>query len=87
MNSSILPQKCTERVLSNLLMSPQTSPDDNSPVKPALSVETKEIIDESDSNIDVIKGVNSVSLTVHANQNSRKQEDIFNLSQSTSSVQ
>ncbi len=45
-----------ERALSNLVMSPLTLPDDHSPVNPALSFETQETIDESDSNIDEIKG-------------------------------
>ncbi len=56
---AILPPKCAEHALSNLLMSPWTSPDEHSPVKPAPSIETEETIDESDSDIDNIKGLNS----------------------------
>ena len=40
-------------------MYPLTSPDDHIPVKPTLSIETKETIDESDSIIDDIDGLNS----------------------------
>ncbi len=49
-------------MLLNLPMSPQTSPDGHSPVKPVLSIETEERIDESDSDIDDIEGLNSESV-------------------------
>ncbi len=38
-------------------MSPITSPDDNSPVKPPCSIEFNEMIDESDSDIDNSEGI------------------------------
>ncbi len=43
-------------------MSPLTSPDDHSPVKPAPTIKTKETIDESNSDIDDIEGLNSESV-------------------------
>ncbi len=40
-------------------MSPLTSPDDHSPVKPASSIECNETIKDADSNIDSAEGINS----------------------------
>ncbi len=59
LNSSILPPKYGEHALLNLLMYPLTSPNGHSPVKPAQSIKTKKTIEESDSNIDNIEGLNS----------------------------
>ncbi len=67
LTASILPQKCVERVLSNLLMSPPTSPDDHSPLKPALSIEIKEMDNDTDSYIDDIEGLNSETIILFWN--------------------
>ncbi len=50
-------------------MSPLTSPDDNSPAKPAPSIETKETCDDLYSNIDDIEGLNSNSVTLSCDIN------------------
>ncbi len=55
-NSLILPPKCAKSALSNLLLSPLTSPKYHSPVKPACSVEFNKTIEDSDSNIDNAEG-------------------------------
>ncbi len=55
----ILPPNCVEHALPNLVMSPLTLPHDHSPVKPALSIETKETDDDSDNGIDDIEDLNS----------------------------
>ncbi len=57
LNSLILPPKCAERAFSRLLMSPMTSPNDHSPVKPPCSIEFNETVEESDSNIDNTEGI------------------------------
>ena len=44
-------------------MSPITSPDNFSPVKPAPYVKSNDRLDESDSNIDDVEGNNSDDLT------------------------
>ncbi len=56
-NSSILPKKCAECVLSSVLMSPLTSPEDHSPVKPLCSIEFNKTNEDSDSNIDDAEGI------------------------------
>jgi len=45
-------------------MSPLTSPDDHSLVKPAPSISTEDLIYESDSNIDDIEGINSEAVAL-----------------------
>ncbi len=54
---------CGECVFKSSYVS-TTSPDDDSPVKPAPSIKTEEAIDESDSSIDDIEGLNSESVTL-----------------------
>ncbi len=56
-NSLILPPKCAKHALMSLLVSPITSPDDHCPVKPPCSIEFKDTIDDSDSNIDDARGI------------------------------
>ncbi len=51
-NSPILPAKCDKRALSRLLMSPITSPNDHSPVKPPCLNEFNKTIEDSDSDVD-----------------------------------
>ncbi len=62
-NTSILPPNSVECAMSNLLMSPITSPNDHSPVKPAPSVEINNTVNESYS-IDNVEGINSDAFTV-----------------------
>ncbi len=50
---------CAEFALSSLLMSPLTSLNDHSLVKPACSIEFNEMIEDSDSNVDNAEGINS----------------------------
>ncbi len=61
-NSSIFPPKCAELAWANLLMSPLTSPNDHSTLKPAPSIETNKSIEESDSDMTTLKDLTGMLL-------------------------
>ncbi len=59
MKTTILPRNNAELALSHLLMSSIASFDNQSPVKPPPFVKINNTVNESDSNIDDIEGINS----------------------------